>query len=92
MTFRYANGVNVYHTGRMGEWALVFYGTEGKIAVNRGKLKTWPESIMHKPTAPDEVNLYRSPAHGASRGDCREATGRVVGSACTEEDHVWTWD
>ena len=65
LTFRYANGVNVYHTGRMDQWALVFYGTEGKIAVNRGKLQTWPESIIRKPTAPDEVNLYQSPGHGA---------------------------
>ena len=65
LTFRYANGVNVYHTGRMDQWALVFQGTEGKIAVNRGKLQTWPESIMQKPTAPDEVNLYPSPGHGA---------------------------
>ena len=65
LTFKYANGVNVYHTGRMGTWAVVFQGTEGKIAVNRGKLQTWPESIMRKPLGPDEVQLYRSPGHGA---------------------------
>ena len=64
LTFRYANGVNVYHTGQMGDWAVVFEGTEGKIAVNRGKLQTWPESLMQKPTGPDEVHLYESHNHG----------------------------
>ncbi|MHC4401933.1 MAG: Gfo/Idh/MocA family protein [Planctomycetota bacterium] len=64
LTFRYASGVNVYHTGRMGEWAVVFEGTEGKIAVNRGKLKTWPDHLMKKPTTDDEVRLYESPGHG----------------------------
>ena len=66
LTYKYANGVNVYHTGRMGEWAVVFHGSEGRIAVNRGKLQTWPESIMQKPTAADEVHLYRSPGEATS--------------------------
>jgi len=66
LTFKYANGVDVYHTGRMGAWAVVFHGTEGKVAVNRGKLQTWPESIMKKPTAADEVHLYESHDHGAN--------------------------
>jgi hypothetical protein len=42
---------------------VLFTGTQGKIEVNRGYLKTWPENLMHKPTAPDEVHLYRSPGH-----------------------------
>ena len=66
LTFRYANGVDVLHMNRMGEWAVVFQGTEGKIAVNRRKLQTWPESIMQKPTAADEVHLYKSPGEETS--------------------------
>ena len=65
LTYKYANGVKVYHTGRMGEWAVVFQGSEGKIAVNRGKLQTWPESLMKTPLAADEVHLYQSSNHGA---------------------------
>jgi predicted dehydrogenase len=65
LTFHYASGVSVYHTGRMGEWAVVFYGSDGKIAVNRGKLQTWPERLMHEPTGPDEVHLDTSPGHTA---------------------------
>ena len=63
LTFKYASGVDVYHSGRMDVWAVVFEGTDGKIAVNRGKLQTWPDHLMHKPTGPDEVHLYDSPGH-----------------------------
>ena len=66
LTFIYANGVPVYHTGRMGTWAVVFHGSEGKVAVNRGKLQTWPENLVHKPTAADEVHLAESHDHGAN--------------------------
>ncbi len=61
LTYRYASGVVMYHGG--GANGVLFTGTEGKIEVNRGYLKTWPESLMRKPTAPDEVHLYRSPGH-----------------------------
>ena len=52
-------------TRRMGHWVVVFQGSEGKVAVNRGKLRTWPESLVQKPTGPDEVRLVKSPRHGA---------------------------
>ena len=61
LTYRYASGVLMYHGG--GAKGVLFTGTEGKIEVNRGYLQTWPESLMHKPTAPGEVQLYRSPGH-----------------------------
>lgn len=63
LTFRYASGVPVIHANQMGQWAVVFEGSEGKVAVNRGRLQTWPASIMRKPTAPDELHLYESPGH-----------------------------
>ncbi len=66
VTFRYACGARVYHMNRMGEWAVVFEGTKGKVAVNRGKLRTWPASLMHEETRPDEVHLYRSTDHGGN--------------------------
>ena len=47
---------------------MVFFGTEGKIAVSRGSLYTWPESIMAKPIGPDEVSLYPYPP-GDHKGD-----------------------
>jgi len=64
LTFTYASGVEVRHMGRMGDWAVIFYGTDGKVAVNRGRLQTWPEKLMQEPTRSDEVHLYVSPGHG----------------------------
>jgi len=62
LTFRYENGVTVTHGGPGGH-GIVFNGTEGKIDVARGYLRTWPDSIMHTPTQPNEVHLYNSPGH-----------------------------
>jgi len=56
----------VYHMNRMGEWAVVFEGTKGKIAVNRGKLRTWPDGLAREDTTADEVRLYRSTDHGGN--------------------------
>jgi len=70
LTYHYASGVKVYHSGRMDKWAVVFEGTEGKVAVNRGKLQTWPESLMQKPIGGDETRLYHSPDHGGNFIEC----------------------
>ena len=66
VTFRYASGGSIHHMNRMGEWAVVFVGEDGKVAVNRGKLRTWPASLMREPTRSDEVHLYRSDDHGGN--------------------------
>jgi len=63
LTFRYANGVTVYQDGRDRTWAVMFEGSEGKVAINRGRLQTWPDSLMRKPIGPDEVHLPRSNHH-----------------------------
>jgi len=77
-TFRYAGGVVVRHMARMGEWAVVFRGTKGRIAVNRGKLQTWPAGLMRKPIGPGEVQLYESPGHGEDFVRCLRARRRPV--------------
>jgi len=47
-----------------GGGGVVFFGTEGKIAVDRGSLQTSPESIMQKPIGPNEVHLYDTTGQG----------------------------
>ena len=42
LTYRYASGVWMYHGGANG---ILFTGTDGKIEVNRGYLRTWPDSL-----------------------------------------------
>jgi len=83
LTFRYANGVDVYHSGRMDHWAVEFRGTQGRIAVNRGRLQTWPAGIMHEPIRPDEVHLYASPGHGADFLDCIRRRREPICNAVT---------
>jgi len=63
LTYRYANGVTMYHGGGRGCAGVEFIGPDGSVRVNRGQLETVPESIMEVPTRPDEVHLYESPEH-----------------------------
>ena len=78
VTFLYAGGVEVRHTGRMGDWAVVFRGTEGEIAVNRGTLQTQPAGLMREPIGPGEVHLRRSSNHGGNFIDCVRTRQRPV--------------
>ena len=60
--------MKVYHGGG-GGGGVVFFGTEGKIAVDRGTLWTDPPHLLHTPTLPDEVRLYRA---GSNKGNWLE--------------------
>jgi hypothetical protein len=42
--------VELYH-GPFGTWGTVFYGTDGIVAVNRGKIAVWQGTGLVKPTA-----------------------------------------
>ena len=51
MVFRKPSGdVELYH-GPFGVWGTVFYGTDGIVAVNRGKIAVWKGTGAVKPTA-----------------------------------------
>ncbi len=63
LTYIYENGVEVLH-GAGGGAGVVFYGTDGTIRVDRGKLETDPPSTMEKPTGPNEINLYNTTSQG----------------------------
>ena len=62
LTYKYANGVLMQHGGG-GRMGVNFYGTQGAVFVDRGKLETEPKDLKNTPTAPDEVHLYNSPGH-----------------------------
>jgi hypothetical protein len=63
LTYVYQNGVEVLH-GAGGGAGVVFYGKNGVIRVDRGKLETEPAGIMEKPIGPDEVQLYNTQGQG----------------------------
>jgi len=58
--FKYANGVVMERGGANG---VLFTGTDGKVEVNRGYLRTWPDELATEPIGPNEVHLYKSPGH-----------------------------
>jgi predicted dehydrogenase len=66
--FIYENGVEVIHGGRSG---VTFFGSEGELFVNRGKLESTPEEIIKTEIGEDEIHLYESPggSHGGHRQD-----------------------
>ena len=60
MTYIYENGVQMIRGGANG---ILFTGTDGKIEVNRGRFRTWPEEIGKVPIGAGDVKLYESPGH-----------------------------
>src|SRR5262249_51217427 len=66
--YKYARGVVVY--GKLYPDELVgadggacFVGTEGRIAVDRDALVSYPADIVREPLRPGEVHLYRNTGH-----------------------------
>lgn len=80
LTFRYANGVEVYHGGYGGSGSngITFTGTRGKIDVSRSDLQTDPPGIMASPIRPDEVHLPRSGDHFGNWLDCIRSRRRPI--------------
>ena len=64
LTYLYANGIPMYHGGANG---ILFTGSDGKIEVNRGYLKSWPEDLIKEPIGPGEIHLHKS--RGGHHGD-----------------------
>ena len=66
--FLYDNGAELVHGGRGG---ITFFGTQGEIYVDRGKLESKPDTLIKQTIADNEVHLYKSPGdgHGGHRQD-----------------------
>jgi predicted dehydrogenase len=65
LTYKYANGVVMYHGGLQGyNFGVVFVGTKGKVGVDRGRFQTDPVELG-KDYVPGslDIKLYRSPNH-----------------------------
>jgi len=77
LTYVYANGVRVHHGGG-GGFGVVFFGTEGRIGVDRGPLQTWPPSLMRDPIGPNEVHLYESHSQKGNWVECIRTRRRPI--------------
>jgi predicted dehydrogenase len=66
LTYRYANGVPMYHGGhadRKYRFGVVFVGETGKICVDRGRFLAEPEEVANVKIEDLPVKLYRSTNH-----------------------------
>jgi predicted dehydrogenase len=68
LTYVYPGGVEMIHGGASG---VTFFGSDGEIFVNRGKLSSKPEEIIKQEIGTDEIHLYEAPSgsHAGHRQD-----------------------
>jgi hypothetical protein len=82
LRYIYANGVVLHHAEKtqdgQGVNGVVFVGTDGKVEVNRGHIKTWPEEIGKTQLGDGDVHLYRSPGHRQDWINCIRTRQRPI--------------
>jgi predicted dehydrogenase len=60
LTYKYGNGIPMTRDNANG---VLFEGATGKVEVNRGYLKTWPDNLKDQAIGADKVRLYESRNH-----------------------------
>jgi predicted dehydrogenase len=67
LTYKYADGTTMVRSrseeGNGEVNGILFIGTEGKVEVNRGYLKTSPQNLAQQKIKPAQIHLYKSPNH-----------------------------
>jgi len=69
LTYRYTNGVTLtrdpeqFHRETGQDNGVMFTGTEGKVAVWRYTLRTWPENLNRQKIGPNQIHLHKSKDH-----------------------------
>jgi hypothetical protein len=90
--YHYANGVVVHSAGYPGEpigaeGGACFVGTEGRIAVERSNLVSYPASILKEPLRPDDTRVYRVKSHSGNFLECVRSRRQTI---CHPETAVYT--
>ncbi|MBN2506190.1 MAG: Gfo/Idh/MocA family oxidoreductase [Verrucomicrobia bacterium] len=90
--YRYANGVVVHSTGYPGEpvgpdGGACFVGTEGRIAVDRANLVSYPSRILREPLRPDDRRVYRATSHSGNFLECVRSRRPTI---CNPETAAYT--
>ena len=76
LTYKYANGVVMYHGG--GGNGVLFTGEKGKVEVNRGYFKSYPDEIGQEPLGPSDIRLYASNNHMGDFLQCLKTRQRPI--------------
>ena len=110
--YTYASGVVVYGKACPGEpigdeGGAVFVGSEGRIAVDRNAVVSYPARIAREPLRPGEVHLYRCDSHSGNFLECvrtrkrpicdadiahRAASALLLGGVVKQLDRRLQWD
>jgi predicted dehydrogenase len=110
--YKYADGVVVYGKPYPGEpvggdGGACFVGTEGRIAVDRDALVSYPPDIVREPLRPDEVHVYYSTSHSGNFLECvrtrqkpicdadiahRSVSALLLGGVAKQLNRTLKWD
>jgi predicted dehydrogenase len=73
--YHFSNGVVLHSTAYPGErvggeGGACFVGTEGRIAVDRSNIVSYPSRILNEPIRPDDTRVYYANSHSGNFLDC----------------------
>ncbi len=90
--YRYSNGVVVHSQGYPGErigpdGGACFVGTEGRIAVDRANLASYPARILNEPLRPEDSRVYHATSHSGNFLECIRTRRPTI---CNPETAVYT--
>jgi predicted dehydrogenase len=90
--FRYSNGAVVHSSGYPGEpvggeGGACFVGTEGRIAVDRANIVSYPASILKEPFRPGDSRVYHANSHSGNFLECVRSRRPTI---CNPETAVYT--
>jgi len=78
ITYTYAGGTPLVTCSNKNTVGVRFEGSEGWVAVQRGAMKSEPESLLGSKIGPDEIHLYESHDHKGNFLDCVKTRKETV--------------
>lgn len=90
--YRYSNGVLVHSIGYPGEkvgedGGACFVGTEGRLAVDRSNIVSYPANILTQPLRPTDARVYHANSHSGNFLECVRSRRLTI---CNPETAVYT--
>ena len=90
--YHYSNGVVIHSTGYPGEnvggeGGACFVGTEGRLAVDRSSIVSYPASILKEPLRPEDTRVEHVTSHSGNFLECVRTRRQTI---CHPETAVRT--
>lgn len=83
LTYKYDDGITMYHGGAEDKAAVQWFGEDGWVSVNRGQyINAEPAHLLKEKIGPNEIRLYESNNH---KDNWLEAIRTRKGPICTAE-------